>query len=480
MIIKNIFSVPTMPDLPPPAETHDRENAFWSQYISLLHKVDIIAPKDRWHVKWVERYIRENEGVKLKEHGPRHVEVFLEKLGRESEVKTWQFQQAVRALEILFVGMVKSPWVFEFGWTQWIDGAHELGSDHPTLAREHGLVDEAGDGVRLNDVAGAKDGPFPDAYVNRLIKEIRALHYSIRTERTYLHWTVRLAAFLGGKDPALWTGADVREFLEHLAVEKNVSASTQNLALNAAVFFFGHVLGRSVGDLGEITRAKRPRRLPVVLSRQEVKTLLSKMEGTPRLMASLLYGTGARLMEGVRLRVQDLDFDHGTIIIREAKGDKDRVVPLPATLREDLRNHLLRVKALHKEDLALGHGSVFLPDALARKWPDAPREWRWQYVFPSARLSVDPRLGVARRHHIHENALQRAIKTAADAAGITKRVNCHGLRHSFATHLLESGQDIRTVQEVLGHADVSTTMIDTHVLNRPGLHVKSPMDDLLA
>lgn len=228
------------------------------------------------------------------------------------------------------------------------------------------------------------------------------------------------------------------------------------------------MLNESLEELGDFARAKRPKRLPVVLERSEVRRLLQSMEGVSGLMAALLYGTGMRLMECVRLRVQDVDFSYRQLVIRDGKGQKDRVVPLPQRLEEPLREQLARVERLHQEDKESGFGEVFLPDALSKKWPNAPTEWIWQYAFPSGRLSVDPRSGKTRRHHIHENGLQKAVKAAALSAGITKKVNCHCLRHSFATHLLESGYDIRTVQELLGHADVSTTMIYTHVLNRGG------------
>jgi integron integrase len=272
--------------------------------------------------------------------------------------------------------------------------------------------------------------------------------------------------------------ADVQRFLTHLAVERQVSASTQNQALNALVFLFRHVLERPLDEM-HFGRAKVTQRLPVVLSVEEVRALLDALSGTPALLARLLYGTGMRLMEGIRLRVGDLDFDSRHIVVRNAKGGKDRVVPLPERLMEPLRAHLGRVAVLHEEDLAGGAGFVYLPHALARQAPSAPREWIWQYVFPSARLSTDPKAGVVRRHHLHEAGFQKTLKAAGQKAQIAKRVNSHCLRHSFATHLLQAGYDIRTVQELLGHKDVATTMIYTHVMNRPGVvPVRSPMDVL--
>ena len=270
--------------------------------------------------------------------------------------------------------------------------------------------------------------------------------------------------------------ADIEQYLDHLAVDGKVAASTQNLALNALVFLFKEVLEKPLDDL-KFSRAKRTKRLPTVLTRAEVKALLEHMQGVYRLMAGLLYGTGMRLMEGVRLRIKDVDFGYRLITVRDGKGAKDRVVPLPERFLNELERHLAAVKAQHEADLATGFGEVYLPEALARKYPNAAREWGWQYVFPSSKLAQDPRSGRVRRHHVHEVSLQRAIRTAAQEADIPKPVTSHALRHSFATHLLEAGYDIRTVQELLGHADVSTTMIYTHVLNRPGLPpVMSPAD----
>ncbi|MER2555309.1 MAG: integron integrase [Thauera sp.] len=314
--------------------------------------------------------------------------------------------------------------------------------------------------------------------IERLVAVIRQRNYSIRTEEAYRSWTLRFLTFIGDRDPGCAGATDVAAFLETLAVQGNVAASTQNQALNALVFLYGQVLERPLGDMGTFQRAKRPRRLPVVLTQGEVGRLLENIEGTYHLMASLLYGTGMRLMECLRLRVKDVDFDYRQIMVRDGKGQKDRVVPLPDGLIDPLRAHLERVRALHEADVQAGRGEVYLPFALANKYPSAPREWGWQYLLPSGRLSVDPRGGVTRRHHLHENSLQKAVKQAAIRAQLTKPVNCHALRHSFATHLLESGYDIRTVQELLGHADVSTTMIYTHVLNRGGKGVRSPLDAL--
>ncbi len=316
------------------------------------------------------------------------------------------------------------------------------------------------------------------AAIEAMEREIRRRHYSIRTERSYESWVARFIRYCGGRALREVGKDEVFGFLEHLAVEHRVAASTQNQALNALVFLYSQTLHQELGELGEFVRAKRPRRLPVVLSVDETRRLLEAMEGTFGLMAGLLYGCGMRLMECVRLRVHDVDFDRMQIVIRDAKGQKDRVTPLPERYGASLAEQIRRVEAQHAEDLAAGRGEVHLPQSVENKYPGCSRELGWRYVFPSSRLSVDPRSNKTRRHHIHENGLQKAIKKAAARAGIRKKVNCHCLRHSFATHLLERGYDIRTVQELLGHADVSTTMIYTHVLNRPGVPVRSPADSL--
>jgi integron integrase len=305
---------------------------------------------------------------------------------------------------------------------------------------------------------------------------IRRKHYSVRTEQAYVDWIKRFIIYHNKRHPAEMAEEDVAQFLTHLARDLNVAASTQNQALSALLFLYKEVLKQEIGWLEKVERARKPSKLPVVLTRSEVKEIFAHLHGTPKLMAGLLYGSGLRLMECVRLRVKDIDFPLAQIAVREAKGGKDRITMLPLNLSEPLRRHLLRVKAQHEQDLEDGFGNVHLPFALGRKFPNAAREWAWQYVFPSPRISVDPRSGKRQRHHVAEGILQSAIKKAAGASGIVKRANCHSLRHSFATHLLTKGYDIRTVQELLGHKDVSTTMVYTHVLNKPGIGVKSPLD----
>jgi integron integrase len=320
--------------------------------------------------------------------------------------------------------------------------------------------------------------PNPKARLFDQVREvIRLKHYSLRTENTYLEWMKRFIFFHQKRHPREMGAPEVKAFLTDLAVHRQVAASTQNQALNALVFLYQEVLGITLGEIGEFARAKRPKRLPVVLTRAEVQRLLAAMEGTYLLMGRLLYGTGMRLMECIRLRVKDVDFERNQITVRDGKGEKDRVTVLPGKVKDALRDHMERVKVRHEQDLLDGRGQVYLPYALTRKYPAADREWGWQWVFPSAKLSVDPRSGKERRHHVQEVGLQRAVKEAVRWAGITKPASCHSLRHSFATHLLEAGYDIRTVQELLGHQDVSTTMIYTHVMAQPGIGVRSPLDD---
>ena len=305
---------------------------------------------------------------------------------------------------------------------------------------------------------------------------IRRKHFSIRTEQTYVEWIKRYILFHGKRHPNEMAEAEITAFLTHLARAGKVAASTQNQALSALLFLYREVLQQNIGWLDRVERAKRPARLPVVLTKDEVRRLFAHLHGTNRLMAGLLYGSGLRLMECMRLRVKDVDLGYLRVTVRDGKGGKDRITMLPVNAAKPLERHLQKVKAQHEQDLEDGFGSVYLPDALERKYPNAAREWMWQYVFPSSRLSIDARSGVRRRHHVEESSLQLGIKRAVRASGIQKPATCHTLRHSFATHLLENGYDIRTVQELLGHKDVSTTMIYTHVLNRPGIGVKSPLD----
>jgi len=325
---------------------------------------------------------------------------------------------------------------------------------------------------------------LPQRGARRLLDQVRdALrmrHYSYRTEEAYVGWIRRFILFHRKRHPAEMGPAEITQFLTALAVERHVSASTQNQGLAAILFLYKDVLGCDPGWLDDIVRAKRPERLPVVLTRQEVQSLIGKLDGVSWLMAMLLYGSGLRLMECLRLRVKDIDFTRNEIVVREGKGNKDRVTMLPAAVKDRLAMHLHRVRRTHERDLLAGFGHVQLPDALAAKYPNTDREWGWQWVFPASKICTDPRFTPSQRYHLHESVPQRAIRDARRRADINKPVGPHTLRHCFATHLLEAGYDIRTVQELLGHRDVRTTMIYTHVLNRGGRGVHSPADGLLA
>jgi integron integrase len=341
--------------------------------------------------------------------------------------------------------------------------------------------------LRAGDRAAARGGadvracaPGKPKLLDQVRDAIRTRHYSYRTEEAYVGWIRRFIVFHQKRHPAEMGKLEIEQFLTALAVERHVSASTQNQALAALLFLYQQVLGCDPGWLDDVVRAKRPQRLPVVLTRAEVGALLAALTGVRWIMATLLYGSGLRLKECLRLRVKDVEFERNEILVREGKGNKDRVTMLAGAVREPLLTHLERVRRLHGRDLQAGFGRVQLPDALARKYPNANREWGWQWVFPASRICHDPRFGEPQRYHIHESVLQKAIHAAARAAEITKPVGPHTMRHCFATHLLAAGYDIRTVQELLGHRDIKTTMIYLHVLNRGGYGVQSPADHLLA
>lgn len=326
----------------------------------------------------------------------------------------------------------------------------------------------------LSDVVS----PGKPKLLEQVRNAIRTKHYSIRTEEAYVNWIRKFILFHNKRHPAEMAEKEITEFLTYLAVKRNVAAATQNQALCAILFLYKEILKKDIGDLGDLTWAKKPKKLPVVLTRQEVKALFSQLNDNYWLMANLLYGSGLRLIECLRLRVKDIDFTYRQIIVRDAKGQKDRVTMLPEKLVQPLKTHLKKVKALHNKDLQKGFGTVYLPFALERKYPNANKDWGWQYVFPAGRISTDPRSGRKQRHHVGEAILQRAVKQGIRKVGIHKPASCHSLRHSFATHLLEEGHDIRTVQELLGHNSVETTMVYTHVLKKGGRGVPSPADKL--
>jgi len=444
-------------------------SAYADAYITALKKRKIAEHRIQWYVRWVRMFGSFIGSSPLEKQDSRSLDAFLLSLAEVDAVEAWQLEQAAEALKILFGDVMKRAWLPKWKPKTTKKQIDSFGDDSPSRREVAGGFRDTG-------------GPFShrgDAYAwleERVKTEMRLRHNSIRTERAYLEWISRFITFNKGRHPEEMGEDEVRTYLEYLAMKRRVAASTQNQALNALVFLYRNVLKTPLEEIGEFARARRPARLPVVLSRKEVEEVLSNLTGTFALMAGLMYGSGLRLMECVRLRVQDVDFGNNQIVVRDGKGQKDRVTVLPIRYQTLLKEHLQRVRELFNADRAEGLDGVYIWSSLERKYPKASTEWGWQWVFPSKSLSVDPRTKTVRRHHVHENGLQKALKDAARQAGIAKRVSTHVLRHSFATHLIEGGYDIRTVQELLGHSNVSTTMIYTHVLNRPAVAVRSPAD----
>jgi integron integrase len=448
---------------------------FWDNYLIILKKNAIPKNSIPWYRKHAEAYIKVNKSTPLSNQTGQDIDCYLNAKGRLPELKEWQFRQIADAIRLLFTELIQPQWSESYDWFQWRAFARELEPDHPTLMRDadpDSLVAPSSNQHILR---------FRTKYAEThlaFVKTIRVRQMAVKTEKTYEQWIARFLRYCNWQEIDRLGLDNIKSFLEHLAVSRKVSASTQKVALNALIFLFREVLGRDVENILSFTRASSKQRIPTVLSVDEIKCLLGEMNGRSRLMASLMYGTGMRVMECTRLRVQDIDFDYQQITVRESKGNKQRVVPLPEKLVPLIRTHLTQVKAIHDDDLTAGFGEVLLPVALARKMGAAAKSFSWQYVFPATRLAFDYRTAKTRRHHIHETSLQKAIRNAAKKANFTKRVTSHTLRHSFATHLLESGKDIRLIQELLGHADIKTTMIYTHVIKKGGLAVKSPFDAL--
>jgi integron integrase len=445
--------------------TDNKEN-IWRKLQNLLEKQNFNPNAIPWMIKWAQTFVRELGDKTIEEAGPEDVRKFIDKLHHRHSVKPFQIKQANQVLMILFCELLKTDWA-----KKW---PVQLGEPEGKIQHQNNTSQS----YRKFPVSLENCRKQHAEIFNKMTNAIRTRHYSIRTEKSYQDWVARFFAFHQPIAPDKLSSQHVEQFLEFLAVERQVAASTQNQALNALAFLMKNVLKIDIVDQLSFSRAKRPARLPIVLSKEQVKALLARLQDIYALLAGLVYGTGMRLMECLRLRVKDIDFSKNTILVREGKGAKDRVTPLPKKYRKELEQQLEHAQNLHQKDLANGLGEALIPDALSRKYPTASREWGWQFAFPSNRLSVDPGTKKVRRHHIHENSLQKAVKKAAKEAGLASGVSVHTLRHSFATHLLESGYDIRTVQELLGHSDVSTTMIYTHVLNRPEIKIKSPADDL--
>lgn len=425
---------------------------FWQSYENCLIK-NLIKPQHlHWHVSWCHQFVKFIGSLPLDTCQPEHVSAFLDNLRDRQGVKDWQYSQARAALWYLFHDLLKISWA-------------------------------GGELTPATVVIKVKESPPPLSENHQdTLKKLRSTligrQYAKRTVIAYCDWATRFLSYYPHRKIADLDTTSVKAFLTYLAEKLNVAVNTQKQALNALVFLFQEAEGRPLGDFSDFTRAKKPIKVPVVLSREEVTALLNRLEPPFSLIGGLLYGAGLRLMEATRLRIKDVDFDQGQILVRDGKGRKDRVTVLPNICREPLVAQIAEARQLHAADLLRDYGEVWLPTALSKKYPGAGRNWRWQYVFPATRVSVDPENGQIRRHHFDESAVQRAIKQAARDCELSKTVTPHTLRHSFATHLLESGSDIRTVQELLGHSDVSTTMIYTHVLNKPGLAVTSPIDKL--
>lgn len=453
---------------------------FWEKYKRTALEDGLDAKHLDWYVKRAQQFVERSRNVKMKDKAAEDIRAYLSRAFVAWNLKDWQYVQVVDSLRILFAKMARPGWAADFPWTAWKE-PHLHFAD--VLERYGGSRDRCEWKPDVQPDVEFKDAPkslsamdlYKDHF-DRLRNAIRTRHYSIRTEQTYEQWVLRFLTFNDGRSPDELTAENLHSYLDYLAGVRRVSASTQNQCLCSIVFFYKHALNKEIGEIGEFTHAKRPSHVPVVLSKAEKDRLFEHMSGTYALMAGLLYGAGLRLMECVRLRVKDIDFDRNQIVVRDGKGEKDRVTMLPEKYRIPLEEHLARVKALFQKDQSAGVSDVYIWPSLARKYPNVGKEWGWQYVFPAANFSADPRSGKVRRHHINEKGLQKAVKGAVTSAGLVKQVSCHTLRHSFATHLLEAGYDIRTLQELLGHADVSTTMIYTHVMNRPGLAVKSPAD----
>jgi integron integrase len=423
---------------------------FWEGFESLVRGSGVLEKGVKFYLIWAREFQKFLNGVPLEQASHDMVQAFLVDLKSSRKLEEWQIEQARHSLEILYRDCLKVN-LYAAG-----------------FRNVEPFKDSIADSAGLDDL----HGPL----LARVADEIRVRHYSIRTEEVYLQWIRRFLAFNGLKDPSKLDATRIRKYLDYLAGKRNVAASTQNQALNAIVFLYANVLKRNPGDFDDFARAKKPILVPTVLTRNEVERLLGELDGVHFVIAGLLWGAGLRILECLKLRIKDIDFESRQITVRSGKGAKDRVTVLPDRFVAPLEEQVGRSRKIFDSDRAQNTPGVYLWPAIERKYPGAGKEWGWQYAFPSDRLTVDPRTRTVRRHHLVPDNVQRRLKQAAFKAGIVKRVSCHTLRHTFATQLLQSGADIRTVQEILGHADVSTTMIYTHVLNRPGVAVVSPAD----
>ena len=500
-------------------------NPKWPEgYVAVLREAGALEKTIPFLVTWVRRFFARFPGRSRRSLCRVEIEMFLAEMARRNEISNWQIAQARDALELYYeqfrgIALESRPDIVicqnssanaSLSTTKIANSVSEHNQPNETYVAQTPNVKQtvAAQALRPFPVgthAGGSTGgvalprapqtagitspsvpaPAPVAGKTnwrlleaRVREYLRVAHYSYRTEQTYLGWIRQFVVFHRGQKPSTMGAGHVRDFLRHLAMDRQVASSTQNQALNAVVFLFKSVIKKEIGDFSDFQRARRGLRLPVVASREEIKAVIDRMSGRERFMAALLYGTGMRINELLRLRVQDVQFDQKCLMVRGGKGDKDRYVPFPTKYREEMQAWLKRRQTLYQADMARNMHEVEVPGALALKYPNAPLEWRWQYVFPADDFSTDPRSGHVRRHHVDEQHLQRAVREAVRAAGLTIRFTPHCFRHSFATHLLEAGQDIRTVQALLGHSQVETTMIYTHVLNKGPMGVESPVDTL--
>tara|TARA_R110002167_G_scaffold272029_1_gene478538 strand:+ start:137 stop:1507 length:1371 start_codon:yes stop_codon:yes gene_type:complete len=452
--------------------TEENENRFWNNYIAILAEYEIKPDLYQWYVKHCERFIRSYTEIRLKSHTKETLSKYLSSIIKKTYLEVWQKRQAFDALKFLFLS-IRSPLSHQIDWEYWNMSCKELERDHVTLARNNNPVR-----TELSTDHDLKGSTNNSPEIEKLIYVIRSKGYSIRTEKTYVHWVNRFLKFNANQKTESLDDQSVIAYISYLAVNKGVSPATQALALNAISFYFKSVLTQELGDLSAFIKAKKRHKLPVVLTSDEVISILKEVSGVQLLLVSLLYGGGLRLMEAVRLRVQDVDFGYQQIIIRNAKGNKERIVPLPVKISDSMKQHIIEMKRQHEIDIKDGFGSVYMPAELVKKYGKSDKQWVWQYIFPSTKLSVDPKTQIIRRHHLHESTLQKTVRNVARKLNIPKRVTCHTFRHSFATHNLERGMDIRTLQQLLGHSDVSTTMIYTHTANFSKGKTSSPLDFL--
>jgi integron integrase len=457
-------------------EQKNKKGGWINDFSIILNQKGVKSDFSKWYVIRAKNFLRDVGYSNPYSVTKDCTEGYLSGIGRQSKLKKWQFRQIIDSVKILVNDVCKHQWASEIDWAFWLGTYRTVDKNHATLLRESDKISVDFSSYNLNERGFPPENIRP--LLQRIKQKIRESDYAVRTEQTYLFWCKKFLMFHHWKDPETLNEQSVQVYMSYMALGKNSAASTQRQALNAIVFMFRRVCGRDLGDFGDFVKSTKPRHLPVVLSVTEVRDLLNQLKGNHLLMAGLLYGSGLRLMECIRLRVQDVDFGCGHIVVREGKGAKDRIVPLPERYIPRLRKQVEMVNKLFEQDQKAGFPEVYVPPSVANKQPRAAFELKWRYLFPASRIAFDQRSEKNRRHHAHESGIQKAIKQAAEKAGIMKRVTCHTLRHSFATHLLESGSDIRTVQELLGHADVSTTMIYTHVMNRPGLSVQSPLDRL--